>query len=238
MNNAFNHDCTHSKPRLPNRLPTTESIRMKLYNFFNSSTSYRVRIALALKNIDYTYEGINIRIGEQTSAGYLKLSPAKGVPLLADGNFRLNQSLAIIEYLDQQYPEPPLLPQDTQLQAQIRAFAYGIACDIHPINNLRVLKYLTEQLGVSAEQKTAWYQHWVAEGLTAAERALPKEITAYCFGDTPSLADVCLVPQMANAERFGCDLSPYPRLHNIYQYCLQQPEFILAQPNRQPDFAD
>lgn len=209
---------------------------MKLYNFFNSSTSYRVRIAMALKGIDYTYEGINIRVGEQATESYLKISPAKNVPLLVDGDFRLNQSLAIIEYLDQQYPEPPLLPQDTKLQAQIRAFSYGIACDIHPINNLRVLKYLTEQLNVTDEQKTAWYQHWVAEGLTAAERALPQKNTPYCFGDTPSLADVCLVPQMANAERFGCDLNPYPRLLEIYRYCLNQPAFIAAQPSLQPDY--
>ncbi len=210
---------------------------MKLYNFFNSSTSYRVRIALALKGIDYAYEGVNIRIGEQGAEDYLKLNPAKGVPLWVDGDFVLNQSLAIIDYLDQQHPEPPLLPQDAQLQAQIRAFAYGIACDVHPINNLRVLKYLTDTLQVSPEQKNAWYQHWVAEGLQAAERTLSRRPQSpYCFGEEPTLADICLIPQLANAERFGCDLSPYPNLLRVYRHCLAHPAFIAAEPSRQPDF--
>ncbi|KGQ52976.1 Stringent starvation protein A [Gallibacterium anatis] len=211
---------------------------MKLYSFFNSSTSYRVRIALALKGLQYEYQGVNIRIGEQSTTEYKKLNPSKGVPLFVDDDgFHLNQSLAIIEYLDTKYPNPALLPNDEKLKAQIRAFSYGISCDIHPINNLRILKYLTNQLHISDEQKTAWYKHWVAEGLTAAESTLnTRNKTPYCFGDTPSLADICLIPQIANAERFGCDLSPYPRLMEIYHLCIKHPAFTQAQPNQQPDF--
>lgn len=212
---------------------------MQLYSFFNSSTSYRVRIAMALKGLDYTYHGVNIRIGEQSHEHYRQLNPSKGVPLLIDDahDCQLNQSLAIIEYLNEQFPEPPLLPENVSLRAQVRAFAYGIACDMHPINNLRVLKYLQTQLNVSDEQKTQWYQHWIAEGFQAAEQTLAqRESTPFCFGNEPTLADICLVPQMANAERFGCDLSPYPRLNAVYQHCLQHPAFIAAQPNQQPDF--
>ncbi|OBW93261.1 maleylacetoacetate isomerase [Gallibacterium genomosp. 3] len=211
---------------------------MKLYSFFNSSTSYRVRIALAIKGIKYEYKGVNIRIGEQSTSEYIELNPSKGVPVLVDDSgFYLNQSLAIIEYLDICYPTPALLPKDEKLKAKVRAFAYGIGCDIHPINNLRVLKYLTDKLNVTSEQKSDWYKHWVREGLMAAERALnqyPK--TPYCFGNEPSLADICLVPQIANAERFGCDLSCYPRLMDVYAYCVKQPAFIEAQPDKQPDF--
>lgn len=212
---------------------------MDLYSFFNSSTSYRVRIALALKGLDYQYHGVNIRIGEQSHEDYIKLNPAKGVPFLIDtqNDFQINQSLAIIEYLDECFPEPKLLPDDPKLRAEVRAFAYGIACDMHPINNLRVLKYLQTELNVSNEQKNQWYQHWIAEGFQAAEQILAKRpATSFCFGETPTLADVCLVPQMANAERFGCDLSPYPRLNAIYQHARKQAAFIAAQPENQPDF--
>ncbi|WP_274572083.1 maleylacetoacetate isomerase [Neisseria leonii] len=210
---------------------------MKLYSFFNSSTSYRVRIALALKGIDYEYAGINIRIGEQASAGYRQLNPAKGVPVLVDGDFVLNQSLAIIEYLDRQYPEPPLLPEEIRFQAEVRAFAYGIACDVHPLNNLRILKYLTETLSVSEAEKKTWYRHWVAEGLGSAEQVLSnRPASPYCFGGVPTLADVCLIPQMANAERFGCDLNLYPRLTAVYRHCMAQAAFMRAKPECQPDF--
>lgn len=210
---------------------------MQLYSFFNSSTSYRVRIALALKGLNYDYHGVNIRIGEQNDEAFQSINPSKSVPVLIDGNFSLNQSLAILEYLDEQYPQPALLPTDSQLKAQVRAFAYGIACDIHPVNNLRVLSYLTNNLHVSDNDKQAWYQHWISEGLSAAELMLKNHpSTAYCFGDAPSLADVCLVPQIANAERFGCDLHDYPRLMKIYQHCLKHPAFIAAHPSQQPDF--
>lgn len=211
---------------------------MKLYSFFNSSTSYRVRIALALKGVSYEYQGVNIRIGEQETADYIHLNPAKGVPLLIDDDgFRLNQSLAIIEYLDACFPEPALLPKDIKLRAQVRAFAYGISCDIHPINNLRVLKYLKNQLGVTDQQKADWYKHWVAEGLSAAESILSaREKTPYCFGEQPSLADICLIPQIANAKRFGCDLSAYPRLMEVFEHSIKHPAFMQAQPEEQPDF--
>lgn len=212
---------------------------MQLYSFFNSSTSYRVRIALALKGVAYDYHGINIRIGEQSASDYVQLNPSKGVPFLVDDeqDFQLNQSLAILDYLDARFPNPPLLPENPKLRAQIRAFAYGIACDMHPINNLRVLKYLQTQLNVSDEQKMQWYQHWIAEGFQAAEQTLAQhEPTPFCFGNEPTLADICLVPQMANAERFGCDLTPYPRLNAVYQHCLQQAAFQAASPEKQPDF--
>lgn len=211
---------------------------MKLYSFFNSSTSYRVRIALALKGIPYEYQGINIRIGEQESPDYIQLNPAKGVPLLIDNEgFCLNQSLAIIEYLESRFPEPALLPKDDKLKSQVRAFAYGISCDIHPLNNLRVLKYLKNKLGVTDKQKEDWYKHWVTEGLNAAEKTLSiREKTPYCFGEQPSLADICLIPQIANAKRFGCNLNAYPRLMEIFEYSIKHPAFMQARPEEQPDF--
>lgn len=211
---------------------------MKLYSFFNSSTSYRVRIALALKGIDYQYQGVNIRVGEQSSPDYLTLNAAQGVPVLVShDNFVLTQSLAILHYLDERFGGPQLMPHTPEQKAQVLEFACTIACDIHPINNLKVLKYLSDVLMVSTEQKNTWYQHWIAQGLTAAEALLNKQPAhPFCFGDEPSLADVCLVPQWANAERFGCDLSHYPRLLAVYEHCNTHPAFLAAQPHRQPDF--
>jgi len=213
---------------------------MKLYSFFNSSTSYRVRIALALKGIDYDYKGVNIRVGEQTERDYISLNPSKGVPVLVtDRGFKLTQSLAIIQYLDDNYPQTPLIPQESELKSRVIEFASCIACDIHPINNLRVLKYLTDELQVTPEQKSRWYHHWVSEGLTSAEALLQTQPqSTFCFGESPTLADVCLIPQIANAERFGCDLTPYPQLMAVYRHCIEHPAFIEAQPSLQPDFSD
>lgn len=211
---------------------------MKLYSFFNSSTSYRVRIALALKGIAYDYVGVNIRVGEQRTEEYIRLNPSKGVPLLVtDEGDSLTQSLAIIQYLDDTFPETRLIPADIWEKARVLELASVIATDIHQINNLRTLGYLKQVLGVTDEQKNAWYHHWVKEGLTAAEALLVRYgHGVYCFGDTPTLADCALVPQIANAQRMGCDLTAYPKIMAIYQYCQQLPAFQQAAPDKQPDY--
>lgn len=211
---------------------------MELYSFFNSSTSYRVRIALALKGLDYAYKGIDIRVGEQRSASYCELNPSKGVPVLVDDNgSSLTQSMAIIQYLDDTFPEPRLIPADSVKKARVLEFANAIACDIHPVNNLRVLGYIKQALGASEEQKTGWYQHWIAEGFSALEALLQRYGQGtYCFGDTPTLADCCLVPQVANAQRMGCDLSAYPRVRAVFNHCQQHPAFQQAAPTEQPDY--
>jgi maleylacetoacetate isomerase len=212
---------------------------MKLYSFFNSSTSFRVRIALALKGLSYDYAGVNLRGGEQGKDAYRELSPAGIVPVLVDGDVTLTQSLAIIDYLDHRHPEPRLLPEDPVLRARVLEIAQTIACEIHPINNIRVLKYLTGKLAVSEEDKSAWYKHWVDEGLGAVERLLAKlPAGAYSVGDTPTLADCCLVPQVANAMRMGCDLSRFTRVLAVYEHCIKQPAFVQAAPQNQPDYVD
>jgi len=212
---------------------------MQLYSFFNSSTSYRVRIALALKGLAYDYRGVNLRSGEQRSAEHRELSPVGGVPVLVDDDgVQLTQSLAIIDYLDARHPEPRLIPQDALLRARVLEVANLIACDIHPINNLRVLGYLQKELGVSAELKDAWYRHWVAEGLAAVEELLRRHggEGPYCFGAEPTLADCCLVPQVGNAVRMGCDVARFERVMAVYRHCLEQAAFQQAAPAQQPDF--
>ncbi|MBL1378433.1 maleylacetoacetate isomerase [Zobellella iuensis] len=211
---------------------------MQLYSFFNSSTSYRVRIALALKGLDYDYKGINIRVGEQRADDYRALNPSQGVPLLVeDDGTALSQSMAIIDYLDGTHPEPRLLPAEPRARARVLELANAIACDMHPVNNLRILGYLKNRLEVSEEQKNDWYRHWIAEGFGAVEALLERYGHGpYCFGEAPTLADCCLVPQVANAERMGCDLSAYPRVMAVYQHCQRQPAFQQAAPSRQPDF--
>jgi len=211
---------------------------MELYSFFNSSTSYRVRIALALKGLDHDYRGVNIRTLEHRAADYVARNPSANVPLLVDGEVQLGQSLAIIDYLDATYPEPRLLPQDTMQRARVLEVSLAIACDIHPVNNLRILKYLTDVLGVTEEQKKAWYDHWVQDGLAAVERLLRAHGSSpYCFGNAPTLADCCLVPQVGNALRMGCDTSAYSRVMAVYEHCQQQAAFQQASPARQPDYA-
>lgn len=210
---------------------------MKLYSFFNSSTSYRVRIALALKGLPYDYQGINLRESQQRSASHRELSPIGGVPVLEVEGGSLTQSLAIIDYLDSLHPEPQLIPTDALQRARVLEIANLIACDIHPLNNVRVLKYLQNVLSVTAEQKSAWYQHWVAEGLGAVEVLLQRSDSGNCcVGDQPSLAECCLIPQVANAERMGCDLSDYPRIMAVYRHCLELPAFQAAAPAKQPDY--
>jgi maleylacetoacetate isomerase len=210
---------------------------MKLYSFFNSSTSFRVRIALALKNLPYEYAGINLRSGEQGKEAYRDLSPAAIVPVLVDGDVTLTQSLAIIDYLDHRHPEPRLIPEDPVMRARVLEIAQTIACEIHPINNIRVLKCLTGTLGVNDAQKSGWYRHWVDEGLGAVEHLLARlPAGEYCVGGTPTLADCTLVPQVANAMRMGCDLSRFTRIRAIYDHCMQQPAFVQAAPENQPDY--
>lgn len=211
---------------------------MQLYSFFNSSTSYRVRIAMALKGLDYEYHGVNIRVGEERSEAYVELNPSKVVPALIDDNgLSLGQSMAIIQYLDDTQNGPRLIPSDPVLKARVLELSNVIACDMHPVNNLRILKYLSSELAVSDEQKKVWYAHWVAEGFDAVERLLQRHGSgAYCFGDEPNLADCCLVPQVANALRMGCDLSSFPKVMAVYEHCQQQAAFQQAEPQRQPDF--
>lgn len=210
---------------------------MKLHSFFNSSTSYRVRIALAIKGLEYEYLPLNIRTGIQNEEPFTSVNPMSGVPVLEDGDFRLTQSMAILQYLDEKYPEPKLLPQDAEKKAQILSFCNIIACDMHPVNNIKVLKYLTQELKITEEQKNAWYQHWITKGFTAIERKLEESYTGtFCFGDELSLADVCLVPQYANAERFGCDLKEFVLCKKVFDYCTGLEAFKKAEPKQQPDF--
>lgn len=210
---------------------------MKLYSFFNSSASYRVRIALALKGIDYRTEGVNIRTGQQNEPAYRQMNPSGLVPtLLTDEGDALGQSLAIIDWLERHYPQVPLVPQEEPARHRVLEIVHAIACDIHPLNNLRVLRYLTEELKVSEEEKTRWYAHWIREGLSTVEELLHRSPSGtYCVGDTPTLADCCLVPQWANALRMNCDLSGYPRCRAVYDACTQLPAFIAAAPENQQD---
>ncbi|MFZ6849815.1 maleylacetoacetate isomerase [Undibacterium sp. RuRC25W] len=216
---------------------------MKLYSYFRSSASYRVRIALNLKGLDYEQTAIHLvkNGGEQLSEAYKTLNPEALVPALSDASDGetkvLTQSMAIIEYLDEAYPQYPLLPADYALRAEVRAFALSVACEIHPLNNLRVLKYLTTTLGVTDEQKNAWYRHWCETGLAVLEQKLNALGCAgkYCFGDTPGFADCFLIPQIANAQRFNCDLSTMPLLMQINRNCLEHPAFVKAMPANQPD---
>lgn len=212
---------------------------MKLYSYFRSSAAFRVRIALNLKKI--AYEQVPIHLvkegGIQHSASYKTLNPQELVPALEHDGHIINQSLAIIEYLDECFPTPALLPTDRYLRAQARGVALYIACDIHPLNNLRVLNYLTQDLEVNADQKTGWYHHWITTGFAALENQLSaiKEPGIYSFGNMPTIADIFLIPQLANARRFEVDLTPYPRLIAIEQACLSHPAFIKALPANQPD---
>ena len=212
---------------------------MKLYTFFRSSASYRVRIALNLKGLAHEQIPIHLRRGggEQFSAAYKAINPQALVPALEDGGRVLTQSLAIIEYLEERYPEPPLLPKDPADRATVRAMALVIACEVHPIQNLRVLNYLRSELKQPETEANRWAQHWIALGFSALEQmvhAAPKR-GKFCFGDSPTLADLCLVPQLSNARRFDCDLSPYPTLVQIDAHCATLPAFAKAAPENQPD---
>lgn len=206
---------------------------MKLYSYFRSSASYRVRIALALKGLPYDYIPVHLVKGEQMSAGYATVTPTPLVPtLVTDEGDALGQSMAIIEYLDEVHPQPPLLPKNALGRARVRALAQSIACEIHPLNNLRVLKYLAKELCANEDAKDAWYRHWVRLGLEAFERELARlPASTYCYGDTPTLADCLLVPQIFNANRFNVELSGLPRTMAAFEAAMALPEFQQAQPS-------
>lgn len=210
---------------------------MKLYNYFRSSASFRVRIALELKGLPYEYLAVHLAKGEHKLPGYAAVSPATLVPtLITDDGQRLDQSMAIIEYLDETCPQAPLLPRDALGRARVRALAQLIACEIHPLNNLRTLKYLTRELKVDEEAKNTWYRHWVRDGMEAFERQLAGQApSTYCFGDTPTLADCCLVPQVFNGRRFNADFSGLPRTMAAFDACMAHPAFQRAQPSSCPD---
>ena len=209
---------------------------MKLHNYFRSSASFRVRIALNLKGLAYDYVPVHLPRGDHKKPPYADISADTLVPLLETDDERLSQSMAIIEYLDETHPAPPLLPADALGRAQVRALAQSIACDIHPINNLRVLKYLVRELKVDEAAKNAWYRHWCREGLEAFERQLAQLPAAtYCYGQTPTLADCCLVPQIFNAARFEVSFAGLPRTMAAYEACMALPAFAQAQPSACPD---
>lgn len=210
---------------------------MKLHNYFRSSAAFRARIALNLKRLDYERVAKVFAKKEHWAADYLKLNPQGLIPALEVDGAVISQSVAIIEYLNDLYPEPPLLPADPLARAQVRSIALGIACDIHPLNNLRVLNYLRKQLGQNEDGVNTWYRHWITEGFTGLEQQIAKHSTSrrYCFGDSVSLADVCLVPQIYNARRFETDLTPFPTLVAISTHLESLPAFDTARPEAQPD---
>ena len=212
---------------------------MKLYDYFRSSAAYRVRIGLKLKGLDY--EAIPVHLikdgGEQLKAPYRAVNPSGLVPSLQDNGATITQSLAILEYLDEVHPVAPLLPRDALGRARVRSLALAIACDIHPLNNLRVLRYLVKEAGLSEDAKTAWYVHWVQEGFAALEAQLAgsSDTGRFCHGDMPTLADIVLAPQVFNAARFHIDMGPYPTIARIDAACRELPAFIAAHPSQQPD---
>ena len=211
---------------------------MKLYNYFRSSASFRVRTALQLKGLAYEYVPVHLVKGEQRDPALAALAAEHLVPVLEleDGR-RLTQSMAIIEYLDVSHPQPALLPRDAVGRARVRALAQIVACEVHPLNNLRVLKYLVHELKADEPAKNAWYRHWVDLGLQAYEAHLAEQPGAFSHGDAPTLADCCLVPQIFNAQRFDCDLSGLPRTMAVFDACMKLPAFQRAQPSACPDAA-
>jgi maleylacetoacetate isomerase/maleylpyruvate isomerase len=211
---------------------------MKLHNYFRSSASFRVRIALELKGLPYEYLSVHLARGDHKLPAFAGIAPTGLVPLLeTDDGQRLDQSLAIMEWLDETHPTPALLPADPLGRARVRALSQLIACEIHPLNNLRVLKYLVRDLKVDEEAKNAWYRHWVREGLLAFERQLAQlPRGTYCWGEQPTLADCCLVPQIFNGKRFDCDFSGLDRTMAAFDACMRHPAFQKAQPSACPDF--
>jgi maleylacetoacetate isomerase len=210
---------------------------MKLYGFHRSSAAFRVRIALNLKGLDYEQVAVHLRRGEQRAPDFLKLNPQALVPALIDGESVLIQSLATIEYLDEKYPNLPLLPNTAEARARVRALSQIIACEIHPLGNLRVLQHLARELKQDEPAVQAWFNHWIALGFEAFERLIAghRETGKFCHGDQPTLADICLVPQVFNARRYDLDLKPYPTLMRIFESCMALPAFDRAQPSKQPD---
>ncbi|WP_413658019.1 maleylacetoacetate isomerase [Paraburkholderia phenoliruptrix] len=212
---------------------------MRLYSYFRSSASYRVRIALALKSLPYDYAAVHLLRGggQQHSEVYRGVNPEGLVPTLEDGPHTLTQSLAIIEYLEELHPSPPLLPSDAVGRAYVRSVAFQLACDVHPINNLRVLRYLSKTIGITDDQKTAWYRHWIDTGFASLEKKLEadRRVGRFVCGDSPTIADICLVPQVWNARRFQISLERYPTIARIAGDAMELDAFVQADPSKQPD---
>ena len=210
---------------------------MKLYTYFRSSAAFRVRIALNLKGLAYEPAFVHLAKGEHRKPEYGALNPQALVPTLEDAGRLLTQSLAIMEYLEETHPQPPLLPKDPFARARARSLALLVACEIHPLNNLRTLTHLKKALGQSEEQVNAWYRHWIADGMAKLESAMAKTSGTgkYSQGDAPGIADCCLVPQVFNAQRYECDLAPYPTLMRVFEACMRLESFDHAQPGKQPD---
>lgn len=216
----------------------------KLYDYWRSSAAFRVRIALNLKGVDYEAQSVHLvkNGGEQHLPAFRALNPQERVPVLEinDGSgarVLLTQSLAIMDYLDESFPEPPFYPAESIQRARVKAFALAVACDIHPLNNLSVLQYLSDPLKLDENARQQWYEHWIAAGFTALEKSLAEFASngPYCFGEQVSVADICLIPQVYNALRFRCPVDDYPKLMAVYEYCIQQPAFKQAMPENQPD---
>ena len=210
---------------------------MRLYGYFRSSAAFRLRIALNLKKLAYEAIPIHLQRNEQRRPEFLAVNPQGLVPALEEGGVTLIQSLAIIEYLDEAHPDPPLVPKSATDRARVRALAQLVACDIHPINNLRDLRYLKQHLGAEDAAIATWYNHWIAAGFEALERLLANDprTGAFCHGEMPGLADITLVPQVVNAQRYRLDLAPYPTITAIYERCMALDAFAAAHPDRQPD---
>ena len=207
--------------------------RTVLYDYYRSSAAYRVRIALNLKGIDYESRPVNLLESEQRGDDYRELNPQGLVPMLEIDGHRLTQSLSIIVYLDQAFPDPPLVPRDAADGAHVRAMALNVACDIHPLNNLRVLKYLKGEMGQTQQAVDRWYAHWITEGLTALETMAKAGAGRFLFGDEPTIADVCLVPQLYNARRFNVQLGDWPTLLRADENANRLDAFAAAHPDRQ-----
>ena len=212
---------------------------MKLYTFFRSSAAFRMRIALNCKGLAYEPQFVSLPKDEHKLAGYLSVNPQGLVPALEDAGKIYVQSLAMMEYLEETYPQPPLLPGGAEDRAYVRAVAQIVACEIHPLNNLRTLRYVKKSYRLDDEGVNVWYRHWIAEGLASLEAFLVScgKSGRYCYRDQVTIADCCLVPQVFNAQRYACDLAPYPRIMALFDQCMQLEAFIAAQPSRQPDAA-
>jgi maleylacetoacetate isomerase len=212
---------------------------LTLYDYWRSSACYRVRIALNVKGLRYTRKPVHLlnNGGEQHSAEYRQINPQEAVPALVDGARVIRQSLAIIEYLDEVKPDVPLLPSAARDRAHVRGMALLVACDIHPLNNLRVMKYLEHELALDQAARERWMRHWMEEGFRALETILADDLAtgAYCHGEAPTMADACLIPQVYNAKRFNVDMTPYPTILRINEQCLSLPAFDAARPETQPD---
>ena len=208
---------------------------MKLYTYFRSSAAFRVRIALNLKGLKYEPVFVHLAKGEHRGGAYPQVNPQALLPTLElDDGTRLTQSLAIIEYIDEKHPQPPLVPREALARARVRSLSLLVAAEIHPLNNLRVLQHL-KRLGQTQEQIDTWYRHWIADGLAKFEADLGQSRGKFCHGDSPTLADCCLVPQIFNAKRYNSDLAPYPRTMRVFEACMKLEAFDRAQPSQQPD---